>query len=115
MFPDNVRKTEYRRKAFPPGVHGEPRWAFPTTWLMENHTGYWQSIAIPKMEEQISKSAWKAARHQPQKALRAAGETALANATDLETVLNKDRTPPYPAGIPLRPDEIRRARCHLPR
>ena len=75
MLPDNVRKTEYRRKALSPGVHGQPRWEFPKTWPMEHHTGYWQSIAIPKMEEKIPKSARKAVSHQPTKALRAAGET----------------------------------------
>ena len=75
MLPDNVRKTEYRRKALSPDVNGLPRWEFPATWLMEHHTGYWQSIAIPKMEETISKSAWEAALHQPVKNLRAAGES----------------------------------------
>ena len=57
MLPDNVRKTEYRRKSLSPGARGQPRWEFPTTWLMEQNTGYWQPIAIPKMDERITKSA----------------------------------------------------------
>ena len=40
MLPDNARGTEYRRKALSPGVHGEPLWEFPTTWLMDHHAGY---------------------------------------------------------------------------
>ena len=31
MLPDNVRKTEYRRKALTPRPQGRPRWEFPTT------------------------------------------------------------------------------------
>ena len=50
---DSVRKTEYRRRALVPGVDGRPRWEFPTVWLMRRHTGYWQSTAHPKMEENI--------------------------------------------------------------
>ena len=65
MLPDNVRKTDYRRKALTPGPQGRPRWGFPTTCLMGHHTGYWQAIAIPKMEEKISKCAWKVVPHAP--------------------------------------------------
>ena len=36
MLPDGVRKTEFRRKAMSPGAHGQPRWEFPTTWLMDH-------------------------------------------------------------------------------
>ena len=41
---------------------------------MGHHTGYWLPIAIPKMGEKISKSAWKAAHHPPTNQLRDAGE-----------------------------------------
>ena len=75
MIPGSARDTEYRRNALSPGAHGQPRWEFPTTWLMGRHTGYWQSIANPKMGGRISKSAWKAAHRQPVMPLRAAGET----------------------------------------
>ena len=61
ILPGNVRETEYRRKAISPCAHGQPRREFPTTWLTDRHTGYWNSIAIPKMEDRISKSAWMAA------------------------------------------------------
>ena len=54
-LPDNVRKTEYRRKALTPGPQGRQRWEFPIKWLMCHHTGYWKAIDIPKMEEEISK------------------------------------------------------------
>ena len=109
MLPGNVRKTEYRRKALSPGAHGQHRWGFPTTWLMDHHTGYWQSIAIPKMDEQISKSAWGAVLHQPTKSIRVAGETAPAESTNLKSNLSNGENPPYQAGMPLRPDEIQRA------
>ena len=85
MLPDNVRKTEYRRKALSPDANGLPRWEFPTTWLMEHHTGYWLAIAIPKMEGAISKSAWKAVLHQPAKHLRAAGESSPPDTVPLKT------------------------------
>ena len=114
-FPDDVRKTEYRRKALPPGPQGQPRWEFSTTWLMDRHTGYWLPISIPKMEAKISKSAWNAVLQQPTKQLRAAGETP----TPLETLLtgtpHAGKTSPYPAGMPLRPGEIQRARGHRPK
>ena len=97
MLPGNVRKTEYRCKALSPGFHGQHRWEFPTTWLMEHHTGYWQSIAIPEMEEQISKSARKAGLRQPIKALRDAGETPIPDAAQLKTTGTKDKTHQYPA------------------
>ena len=73
MPPGNVRKNVYRRKAFPPDAQCKHRWEFPTTWLMDHHTGYWQSIAIPKMEGRISKSPRNAVAHQPTTQLRAAG------------------------------------------
>ena len=73
MLPWIVRKTEYRRKAHSPCVHGRPRLESPTTWLMNHHTGYWKSITVPKMEGRISKSAWKAALRHPAKPLHAAG------------------------------------------
>ena len=93
MLPDNVRKTEYRRKASAPGVHGRPRWEFPTTWLMDHHTGYWLSIAIPKIEERISKSTWAAVLHQAPKPFRAAGEA-------LPDQGGPSKGPIYPAGMP---------------
>ena len=48
MIPDNVRKTEYRRKALAPGVRGEHRWEFPTTWLAEHHTVYLEIDRYPQ-------------------------------------------------------------------
>ena len=92
--PKNVRKTECRRNALSPGVHGQPRWEFPTTWLMDHHTGYWQSIAIRKMEEQISKSARRAVLHQPAKALRAAGGTLPADTVFAKPMSVKDKANP---------------------
>ena len=53
MILDNVRKTEFSRKVLTRGPKGRPRWEFRTAWLMGRHTGYWQSIAIPQMEEEI--------------------------------------------------------------
>ena len=115
MLPANVRKTEYRRKAMSPGARGQHRWEFPTTWPMDHNAGYWQSVAIPKMKEKISKSAWKAALRLPTKQLRAAGEVPVANGAQLTGNPPDGRTSPYPAGMPLRPDEIQRARSHRPR
>ena len=74
MSPGNISKTEFRRKAFTPGPQGRPMWEFPTTWLADHHTGYWKSIAIPKMEEEISKSDWKSVLHNPANNLREAGK-----------------------------------------
>ena len=115
MLPDSVRKTEYRRKSLPPGPRGQPRWEFPTTWLMGHHTGYCLSIAIPKMEEKVAKSPWKAALHQPAKQLRAAGEASSPKDTAVADSLPTGKATPYPPGMPLRPDEIQRARGHLPK
>ena len=110
MLLDNIRKTEFRRKALTPGANGRPRWEFPTTWLMDHHTGYWQAIAIPKMEEKISKSAWKTVLHGTTKNFRAAGES--SDNTDIQT---KPSPVVYPAGAPLTPEEIKSARAHRPR
>ena len=92
MPPGSVRKTEYRRKAPAPGAHGQPRWGFPTTWLMGRHTGYRKSIAIPKMEDRIFISAWKAAMRQPANPLRAAGGGPNSP--------RRQKTSSCPAGIP---------------
>ena len=100
MSPGNVRKTEYRSKALSPGARGQHRWEFPTTWPMDHHTGYWQSIAIPKMGEQLSKSAWKAVLHQPTKQLRAAGEVPVSNGAQLTGNPPVGKTSPYPEGTP---------------
>ena len=108
MLPDKPRKAEYRREALSPRVHGQPRLAFPITWLMGHHTGYWKPIAAPKMEERIPKSAWKAFLRQPVKPLRAAGEPPPELAA-------KDKMAAYPAGTPLRLGEIQRARGSRPR
>ena len=115
MLPDSVRKTEFRRKALSPGPQGLPRWEFPTTWLMDHPTGYWLAVAIPKMEEKISKSAWKAVLHQQVKPLRAAGETPAPDITAATSLQGNGKSTLYPAGMPLRPDEIKRARGHRPK
>ena len=115
MLPNNVRKTEYRRKALSPWAHGQPRWEFPTTWLMDHHADYRQSIAIPKMEEKISKSAWNAVLHPSGKKLRADGETSVPPGVPLTNPPPISKASPYPDGAPLRPGEIQRARGHRPR
>ena len=63
----------------------------------------------------IYKSAWKAALRHPGKQLRDAGETSTPQETLLNATPPVGKTSPYPAGIPLRPDEIQRARGHLPK
>ena len=45
MLPGSVRRTEYRRKELTHGPTGQPRWEFPTTWLMDHPTGYGPSIS----------------------------------------------------------------------
>ena len=115
MLPGNARKTEYRRKALSNGARGKPRWRFPTTWLMCQHAGYWQSISLPKMEAGISKSAWGAGLHQPTQSLRAACETPPPELGGRKTATTRGKSPPYPAGLPIHPDGIQRARGHRPR
>ena len=91
----------------------ETGWGFPTTRLTDHRAGYWQSIAIHKMQGRISKSAWRAVLHQPTKPIREAGEAPPPDPAKDATTPAEDKTPPYPAGMPLRPDEIQRARGYL--
>ena len=67
------------------------------------------------MEEKISKSARKAVLHFPGNQLRAAGEAPALPGDPPINLPPSGKTPPYPAGMPLRPDEIQRARGRRPR
>ena len=58
MLPETVRKGEFRRKALTPMADGRSRWEFPTTFFMDNATGFWQSIAIPSLEEKAPRNTW---------------------------------------------------------
>ena len=109
MLPDNVRNAECHRKPLVPGTDGRPRWGFPTVWLTGHRAGYWKSIALPQMEEQISKSTWVAVLHTPAKPPRAAGDTPRP---DPPSRLKRDSCPD---GTPLRPSEIKMARNYRPR
>ena len=50
-LPETVRKGDIRRKSLTPMSDGRSRCEYPTTFLMEHPTGYWQSIAAPRLEE----------------------------------------------------------------
>ena len=82
---------------------------------MDHPTGYWLSVAIPKMEEKISKSAWRAVLRQHMKPLRAAGGAPAAEKTAVTSLPGNGKRTVYPAGAPLHPDEIKRARGHRPK
>ena len=56
---DGARKTDLRRRALTPTSTGKVLWGYPTVWLMDHDTGYWNTTAVPKLEERVSRSSWK--------------------------------------------------------
>ena len=98
MLPETVRKGEFRRKALTPMPDGRSRWAYPTTFLMEHHTGFWQGIDVPRLEEKVSRSTWKACLAPITKRNAAGGEETQ------ETTVAPGRVE-YPSGKPLSLEE----------
>ena len=109
-LPDIARKTDFRRKALSPNPSGSVLWEYPTVWLMEHSAGSWQSAVLPKLEERVSRSTWKAilSPSLDKDRNRAAGEDEYKNQFRLTTEA-------YPAGIPLRAEEIKASRNSRPR
>ena len=113
MLPEAVRKGEFRRKALTPMADGRSRWEYPTTFLMEHPTGYWQFIAVPLLEEKVSRSTWKAFLGVVPKRLDAGGR----DEQQAEITQSDSRVPDsdYPAGQPLSETEQKACRNHRPK
>ena len=54
MLPETVRNGGFRRKALTPTADGRSRWGYPSIFLMDSATGFWQSIAVPRLEEKAT-------------------------------------------------------------
>ena len=108
ILPDIAKKTDFRRKALNPTSTGSTRWGLPTAWLMNHATGYWQSVAIPMLEDRVSRSTWGAFVFEMWDKSRSAGE----EDSEMPT---KRPGEEYPAGMPLRQDEIKAARNPRPK
>ena len=108
MLPDSVRKTEYRRMAVAPGVDARPPVGIPDT-LADGASR--RVLAVDRMAHngrKIATSDWKAVLHSTTRLMRAAGDPPPAPPV-------KDRSDAYPAGMPIRPDDIQHARNYRPR
>ena len=112
-LPETVRKGEFRRNALTPMADGRSRWEYPTTFLMEHPTGYWQCIAVPRLEEKVSRSTWKAFLGAVPKRLAAGG----GEENQAEIIPSDSRVPDsdYPAGQPLSETEQKACRNHRPK
>ena len=110
MLPDMSRKTDFRRKALSPNATGAVLWGYPTVWLMEHSTGFWRSAVLPKLEERAALSTWKAILSSglAKEKNRAAGE-------DEQQLQYRPNADAYPAGIPLRVQEIKASRNFRPK
>ena len=113
MLPEAVRKGEFRRKALTPMADGRSRWEYPTTFLMEHPAGYWLSIAVPRLEEKVSRSTWETFLGVAPKRLAAGGgEEPVA---ELVEVVSRIPDSDYPAGQPLTEIEQKACRNHRPK
>ena len=113
MLPETVRKGEFRRKALTPMADGRSRWEYPTAFLTVHPAGFWQSIAVPRLEEKVSRNTRLTFLGLPSKRPTAGGHEANA-----DEIVELDVRPPnsdYPAGQPLTEAEHRSCRNHRPK
>ena len=115
MLPETVRKGEFRRKAMTPMADGRPRWEFPTTFLMEHPAGFWQSIAVPRLEEKVSMNTWKTFLGMKPKRPTAGGNEEWDIALLANAPTTRIHDTEYPAAQPLTEAEQEERRNHRPK
>ena len=111
MMPETVRKGEFRRKALTPLADGRSRWEFPTTFLMDHPAGFWLSIAVPRLEEKVSRSSWETFLAPNRRTTAGGDETSTITGDNHERIPDSS----YPAGQPLTEIEQRTCRNHRPK
>ena len=110
MLPETVRKGEFRRKALTPMPDGRTRWGHPAVFIMSHPTGFWQSMAVPRLEDKVSLGTWKAFLGDFTKRGKAGGG-------DEEILVTETPQPmaEYPAVKPLTESERKACRNHRPK
>ena len=104
-----VRKPDFARLALN-CVHGKaPRWEYPTTFLMRHRAGLWLSRIVPKLEEKVSRAAWKSVLDAP----KTNEKDSKAGSVPGVSIHRTKRL--YQAGRPLRVEEQEISKQHRPR
>ena len=104
-----VKKPDFARLALNCVNGRAPRWEYPTTFLMRHPAGLWLSRIIPKLEEKVSKTAWRSVLDSSKSSEkdRKAGSVPGAGAAPTKRL--------YPAGRPLRVEEQEISKHHRPK
>ena len=110
MLPETVRKGEFRRTALSPMPDGRSRWGYPPTFLTSHTTGFWMSVAVPRLEERVSRSTWAMC-------LNSGSRRNAAGGLELDDYEQVHAIPPskYPSGRPLTLEESKACRWHRPK
>ena len=112
MLPETARKGEMRRKAIAPIPDGRSRWWYQATFLMDRPTGFWQSIAVPRMEDRVSRETRKAfLAQQPKRPADGVDEKEDDRADMVARVPDSD----YPSGKPLNESGQKERRNRRPK
>ena len=90
---------------------------------MTNAAGFWQSTVIPKLEEKVSRASWKTVLSSPAPKSKAGGEShpdalvgeLISTLGDKKTNLTERPAQKYPAGRPLRDEEVKAGRNRKPK
>ncbi|CAE8601345.1 unnamed protein product, partial [Polarella glacialis] len=128
---DNPRKEDLRFVALSPNQDGQPNFAFPTTWDMENPHGYYQLVVVPRQDRAMArllysqlhkttpKAPAKAGEIKPDDSADAPGEnrqkTAKVGEVKPEVAEEGASKRAYPAGKRLLPAEGRTSLEHAPK
>ena len=128
MLPGSVEKVDFLRNALAPMKSGKPLCGPPSTWLMENESGYWKSCVAPKLEDKVPRATRRTVLSFPAHKSKAGGMSDLFEVPPVQmgtsgaptfSVTNGAPNSPhavkYPDGRPLREEEIKAARSHKPR
>ena len=109
ILPETVRKGERRMEALTLMSDGRSRWEYPTTFLMEHPAGFWQSIAVPRLEEKVPRSTWQTFLGlRPKRPTEGGNEEELGDTQDAQAVRLPNSE--CPAGHPLTDAEHRACR-----
>ena len=110
MLPRDSAEGEFRRKALTPIPGGRTRWEYPAVFITTHPTGFWQSIAIPRLEDKVSRGACQAFLGDAPKRDREGGMDEIDPLAELPRHITE-----YPAGKPLTESERNACRSHRPK
>ena len=102
MGTDSITPADLKFYALAPGPDGQARFRFPGTWDLDEPSGYFQLVVLPRKQRRLTRTMWNLVHKAP----RAPKKKAVV----VEEPIHKEPEPPEPEKTPEKPKKTRAPR-----